>query len=110
MARTEYDDDGEKTNYYFKKSGQAYTNALVSGAIYDDEGKRVDAEDGSTYMLYTTNHDITDESGKKVLIQSGTQVAVNRSGSVKRSGTVEIDGVKYTINKETYEATEKIAE
>lgn len=110
IGKTEYDDEGEKTTYYFKKSGQAYTNALVSGAIYDEEGKRVDAEDGSTYMLYTTNHDITDESGKKVLIQAGTQVAVNRSGSVKRSGTVEIDGVKYTINKDTYEATEKVTE
>ena len=94
--------------YYFKKNGQAYRNALVGGAIYDEEGKRVDAEDGGTYMLYTTTHDITDGDSSKVVIEAGTQVAVNRSGSVKKSGTVDIDGVKYTINKDTYEAAEKI--
>lgn len=59
-------------------------------------------------MLYTVEDDIMDESGKKVLIADGTQVAVSRSGAVKKSGTVEIDGVKYTINKNTYEATEKV--
>lgn len=109
-GRTEYDDDGEEVAYYFKNNGEAYTNALVGGAIYDAQGKRVEAEDGSSYMLYTTEQDITDESGKKILIQAGTQVAVNRSGAVKKSGTVEIDGVKYNINKETYEATEKTEE
>lgn len=108
IGKTEYDDDGENVTYYFKKNGQAYTNALVSGAIYDSEGKRIDAEDGSSYMLYTVEDDIMDESGKKVLIADGTQVAVSRSGAVKKSGTVEIDGVKYTINKNTYEATEKV--
>ena len=107
-GRTTYDNEGENVTYYFKKNGQAYRNALVGGAIYDEEGKRVDAEDGGTYMLYTTTHDITDGDSSKVVIEAGTQVAVNRSGSVKKSGTVDIDGVKYTINKDTSEAAEKI--
>ncbi len=107
-GRITYDNEGENVTYYFKKNGQAYQNALVGGAIYDEEGKRVDAEDGGTYMLYTTTHDITDGDSSKVVIEAGTQVAVNRSGSVKRNGTVDIDGVKYTVNKDTCEATEKI--
>ena len=72
---------------------QAYTNALVSGVIYDAEGKRVDSEDGSTYMLYMTEADITDDDGIEIVIPEGTEVIVNRSGSVKKSGTVEVDGV-----------------
>ena len=43
-GKTEYDDEGESVTYYFKSNGQAYTNALVSGVIYDAEGKRVDYE------------------------------------------------------------------
>ena len=105
-GKTTYDDEGEDVVYYFKDNGQAYTNTLVSGAIYDAEGKRVEAEDGATYMLYVTEDDIMDEDGKTVEIAAGTQVVVNRSGTVKKSGTVEVDGVDYTIDRDTYEATE----
>ena len=105
-GKTEYDDEGESVTYYFKSNGQAYTNALVSGVIYDAEGKRVDSEDGSTYMLYMTEADITDDDGIEIVIPEGTEVIVNRSGSVKKSGTVEVDGVDYEINN--YIATEKI--
>ena len=103
-----YDNEGEDETYYFKKNGQAYTNALVSGAIYDSEGKRVDAEDGAAYMLYTTEADITDDDGTTVLIPEGTQVIVNRSGSVKKNGSAEVDGVDYDIDN--YVATEDIDE
>ena len=105
-GKVTYDDEGDEYVYYFKSSGQAYRNALVSGAIYDGEGRRVESED-APYSLYVTEADITDEGGKTVKIAAGTQVAVSRSGAVKRSGTVEIDGVKYTINRDTYEAVEK---
>lgn len=105
-GKTSYDDEGEEIHYYFKKSGEAYVNTLAGGAIYDGEGRRIESED-SSYMLYTTEDDIMEENGKDIAIADGTQVAVNRSGVVKKSGTVEIDGVKYTINKETYEAIEK---
>ena len=101
-----YDNEGEDVTYYFKKNGQAYTNALVSGAIYDSQGKRVDAEDGASYMLYTTEADITDDDGTKVVIPAGTQVIVSRSGSVKKSGSAEVDGVDYDIDN--YVATEDI--
>ena len=57
-------------------------------------------------MLYVTEDDIMDEDGKTVEIAAGTQVVVNRSGTVKKSGTVEVDGVDYTIDRDTYEATE----
>lgn len=103
-----YDNEGEDETYYFKKNGQAYTNALVSGAIYDSEGKRVDAEDGAAYMLYTTEADITDDDGTTVLIPEGTQAIVNRSGSVKKNGSAEVDGVDYDIDN--YVATEDIDE
>ena len=106
-GRSTYDDEGESVVYYFKKSGQAYTNALVGGAIYDETGRRAEADDGSNYMLYVTSHDITKEDSNTVVIPAGTQVIINRSGTVKKSGTVDIDGVKYTIDRNTYEATEK---
>ena len=105
-GKVTYDDEGEDVVYYFKSNGQAYRNALVGGAIYNAEGRRIEAEDAS-YMLYVTEADITDDDGKTVKIPAGTQVVVGRSGSVKRSGTVEVDGVKYTINRDTYEAVEK---
>ena len=81
---------------------------MVSGAIYDSEGKRVDAEDGAAYMLYTTEADITDDDGTTVLIPEGTQVIVKRSGSVKKNGSAEVDGVDYDIDN--YVATEDIDE
>ncbi len=105
-GKVTYDDEGEDVVYCFKSNGQAYRNAFVSGAIYDSEGRRIESED-SSYMLYVTEADITDDDGRTVKIPAGTQVIVSRSGSVKRSGTVEVDGVKYTINRDTCEAIEK---
>ena len=109
-GKTTYDDDGEDVHYYFKKNGQAYTNAYVKGCIYDEYGKRVDAEDGSKYMLYTVLDNIyTDgNTAQAPVITAGTQVVVNTSGTVKKSGTVEVDGIKYEIGKtNAYEATVK---
>ena len=48
--------------------------------------------------------DIKDKKGK-VVIPTGSQVIIGTSGKVKKSGTVTIDGIKYTVKD--YVATEK---
>ncbi len=109
-GKVTYDDDGEEIHFYFKKNGQAYINAYVKGCIYDETGKRVDAEDGSKYMLYTTRENIyvDGNTAGEPAIKAGTQVVVNTSGTVKKSGTVEVDGIKYEIGKANdFEATMK---
>ena len=119
-GRVTYDNEGEQVTYYFRNNGQAYTNAYVRGSIYDENGQRVEAEDGSRYMLYTTEADIyedgnmgTEENPIQPLIKAGTTIVVNSSGSVRRSGTVEIDGIRNRMGNEStgYEATfEEIVE
>lgn len=45
---------GEDETYYFKKSGAAYTDTIISGTVYGHDGKRMDDYgDGSTYQIVT---------------------------------------------------------
>ena len=90
------DDEGDKYTYYFDKSGRAYKNTLIKGAVYGADGRRLEAEDGSKYELIPVEA-ITDENGKSV-IPAGSQVIVNSNGTVKRSASkIEIDGVNYKV-------------
>ena len=109
-------DDGEEYTYYFSSTGKAYTDTLMKGAVYDHEGRRIEAEDGSKYELVYVEYDIKDgdktakdENGKPILdengkpvpqivIPSGTPIIVNSNGTVKKSASsVDVDGVKYTV-------------
>lgn len=97
------DVDGEIYDYYFQSSGKAYVNTVKNGVLYDEDGLRVDAEDGNTYMVYRTRDNIKVDGSSKV-IPEGTRILVNASGRVKTSGTVKIDGETWkVVNTDTYE-------
>ena len=99
-------DEGDEYTYYFKNTGAAYTNTLVKGAVYGEDGKRLEAEDGSKYELIVVAKDIVDDDGKTVMIKAGSAIIVNSNGTVKKNAsTVDVDGVKYSVKN--YVATEK---
>ena len=87
--------DGENYYYYFSSTGKAYTNAIVDGCLYGDNGVRIDSDEGN--MVYVVEDDIYDKAGKNILVNAGEEVVVSASGKVKKSGTVTIDGEKYTV-------------
>lgn len=102
-------DEGDKYTYYFDKAGRAYENRLIKGAVYDNNGKRLEAEYGSKYEVIPVDNDIFDEAGKKVMIPAGSDIIVNSNGSVKKTATtVDVDGTKYTVKN--YVATVKADE
>ncbi len=90
--------DGDDYAYYFQGSGQAYTNILKDGSIYDDFGVRVEAEDGNSYSLIEIDDSnrLSEVKIDKTVYDGGTFV-VSATGKVKKSGTVTIDGVKYKV-------------
>ena len=99
-------DEGDKYTYYFDKAGRAYENRLIKGAVYDNNGKRLEAEYGSKYEVISVDNPIFDEAGKKEMIPAGSEIIVNSNGSVKKTATtVDVDGTKYTVKN--YVATVK---
>ena len=92
--------DGDNYNYYFQKDGSAYRWYIADGALYDSFGERIDAEDGNSYDLYQIPDEITvGIKGKpNDSVAGGSVIIVNGSGKVKKSGTVKIDGYKYTVD------------
>ncbi len=103
-------DEGDKYTYYFDKSGKAYENRLIKGAIYGDDGKRLEAEYGSKYEVIPLAEQVYNESGKEIEgLEAGTCVIVNSNGSVKKTATtVDVDGEKWTVKN--YVATRKVEE
>ena len=99
-------DEGDEYTYYFKSTGAAYKKALVKGAVYGEDGKRLEAEDGSKYELIVLDYNVTDDDEKTVVIEAGSAIIVNSNGTVKRNAsTVDVDGVKYSVKN--YVATVK---
>lgn len=105
-------DEGDEYTYYFKNTGAAYTNTLVKGAVYGEEGRRIEAEDGSKYELVVVTSRIKDGDKKnadgsdKIAIPANTTIIVNSNGTVKKNAsTVDVDGVKYSVKN--YVAVEK---
>lgn len=90
--------DGEKDYYYFSKTGQAYQNRLIDGSIYQEDGKRLDAEDGSTYQVYDVTDISKDGTADNKVIGP---VIVSASGRVKQSGSVKIDGNTWVVKDYT---------
>ncbi len=91
--------DGDNYNYYFQKDGSAYTMYIADGALYDGYGERVDAEDGNSYDLVSiADGAVVRIKGSSNVVEGPATVIVNSSGKVKKSGTVKIDGYKYTVN------------
>ena len=105
-------DEGDEYTYYFQGTGAAYINTLMKGAVYGEDGRRIEAEDGSKYELVVVANDIYDgdkkntDGTRKVAIEAGTAIIVNSNGTVKKNAsTVDVDGVKYSVKN--YVAVEK---
>lgn len=103
-GKTTVNYDGENYYYYFNKStGQAYTNAIVDGCLYDKYGVRLNADESKEAIpLADENFDsvITDKNGATLIDldeNPGATVVVSSSGKLKKSGTVTIDGEKLTV-------------
>ena len=103
-GKTSVSYDGDIYNYYFQKDGSAYTLYIADGALYDGAGERVDAEDGNTYGLVHTEVEVSIK-GSSAKVPADSFMIVNSNGKVKKSGTVKIDGTKYTV--EGYVVTKK---
>ena len=112
-GRTAITKDGETYYYYFSKDskypGYAYTDAIQDGYLYGSDGKCVVAEYGNSHMVYVLpksveimNKKDSTNNNNPVTIPAGSSVVVSRTGKVKTSGTVTIDGVKYTIDSSNY--------
>ena len=104
-GRTAITVDGDTYYYYFSKDstypGYAYTNVVKDGYLYGQDGKCVVADDGNSYMEYILPENVIDMSKKDgtFFAKTGDSVIVSRTGKVKTTGTVTIDGTKYTIKK-----------
>ena len=96
--------DGDTYYYYFQKDGKAYMNTIADGAYYNALGERVDAVDGNNYALV----DVTDASVKGSTAKVTGTVIVSSNGKVKKSGTVKLDGYKYTLENYVIKSTEAI--
>ena len=96
-------------NYLFKTNGQAIASQISGGVLYDEDGLRKDATEGTWQIItigedgqYTSDKDVVlatspKNTSGKYLFQEGDRIVVNASGRVKESGTVIIDGTKYYI-------------
>ncbi len=125
-GKQSYTEDDITTTYYFRKAdvtgkdeegntivinskGSAMKNAIKDNALYDENGERVEAEDGNSYDLYipkgwisiddmkgdnteTNELDITDG-----WISADETVVVSSAGKIKKSGNVTIDGTVYVV-------------
>lgn len=98
-------DDGYETEYYYLSgSGKAYTNALVKGCIYGEDGSRICSDSG--WEIVSIDRDIYKEKDSLTaasraaatpVIPSGSQAAVNKAGRVRKDGKVTVDGATYVI-------------
>lgn len=96
------EEEGEKYYYHFTNSGKAYVNTVKNGYLYDEFGQKVYADDGNSYMVYETRHEI-DVDGSSKVIPANTQILVSASGKVKTSGRTKIDGDTWkVVNTDTY--------
>ena len=98
--------DGEDCTYYFKGSGEAYVNEIQSNSAYGVNGVRLEAEDGNSYSLYHVGSEILPTLKTSDGTYDAGTIAVSASGKVKKSGSVTIDGVKYTIKDYFIESAE----
>lgn len=105
--------DGETATYHFHERGWAYTNALVDGRIYGDDGEmlKADSSGWETFVMDKPIYDEKDiqdrsqdgerivgpEEGAVPLIEVGETVIIDKSGKVKKKGSVKVSGTRYDI-------------
>jgi hypothetical protein len=110
-GKTTVTDDGETYNYYFDKTtGAAITNIVKDGIVYGPTGDRIDADDGNSNMVYTVGEAgiAYSKAANGTGFVEGDRIIVSSTGKLRTSGTVKIDGVKYTITKGKITAWEDV--
>lgn len=103
--RVKIDVHDEDEYYYFRKDGRAYTNTIISGSIYGEDGRLVnDYGDGSTYQIVEFWGDIYKKGSNTIEIPEftdgeRTKVLINENGKIKKSGKVtDMDDQKITVS------------
>lgn len=92
--------DGENYYYYFQKNGQAYTNIIVDNTLYKKNGTRLNADENReivTLSFDDFDEDIKVNNNENIVLHPGDKVVVSSTGALRRSGSITIDGQKYTV-------------
>ena len=101
-GKTTVTEDGESNYYYFDSTGKAYANMIADNSLYKANGTRVDSEDSSKTVYEINSSEFTDtitvKGSTSITLEEGDRVIVSSSGKLKKSGTVTIDGTKYTVS------------
>lgn len=92
--------------YRFRDNGQAYTSTMIDGKVYGPDGRLVKGDGQKEVIrlaceIYAKNADVDED---EPLIPYNEPFIVSSSGTVKKSGSVTIEGTKYQV--ERYIATE----
>ena len=100
-------DSYDDYTYYLDSQGRAYQNAMVKGAIYQEDGTMLHA-DSDSWEAVTVGSDIYQSSdytkgilkeSAQPVIPEGSIVIVSRNGKVKKSGkNVKVNDERYDID------------
>jgi len=101
--------DDVECAYYFDKKGKAYTNKIADGVLYDENGVKIAAEDGNNYQLVEVKNNISLKGSDTTVVATGKTVMVTSAGKIKKSGTVKLDGYKYTIDNYVVDVDHAVA-
>lgn len=106
--------DGSETyDYYLSGCGRAYTNALIKGCVYGEDGLKITVDSGKEVITLDQNiyeksafvdGGDPEESGADPVIPAGSKVIINKSGKLTKKGKVKIEGTRYLV--ENYIAVE----
>lgn len=95
---------GDMETYYFGKDGKAFTNVIINGTVYGNNGQLVNEYgDGSTYQVVNVDDFSTgglwDKGHTKQLVPAGANVLINENGKIKQSGTTtDINDTKVKVS------------
>ena len=88
---------GAETNHYhFKDNGQAYWDTIADGFLYGSDGLRIESDSDAPMLVDVSGGLVVSEKGSGRKYKACTFI-VSPSGKLKKSGTVKIDGYKYTV-------------
>lgn len=101
--------DDVECAYYFDKKGKAYINKIADGVLYDENGVKVAAEDGNNYQLVQVTNNISLKGSDDTVVATGETVMVTSAGKIKKSGTIKLDGYKYSVEEYVVDVDGKVA-
>lgn len=97
IGRQTVEGGGAETNHYhFKDNGQAYWDTIADGFLYGSDGLRIESDSDAPMLVDVSGGLVVSEKGSGRKYKDCTFI-VSPSGKLKKSGTVKIDGYKYTV-------------